>query len=153
MVHTMQITSLLTPGRTVCRATADTKRGALEILAGAIARDIPNLDAEDLLRRFLARERLGTTGIGHGIAIPHCRIDNSVGAVGALVTLVAPVNFDALDSRPVDILFAMMVPENAHQEHLQNLAALASAFNKEQFRQNLRQATTDDELYQAAINP
>lgn len=151
MANTMQINSLLTPGRTLCGAKADSKRHALEILARTIAEDIPELDAADLLRRLLARERLGSTGIGHGIAIPHCRTDHTKGAIGALITLAAPINFDAMDSQPVDILFAMLVPEDAHQEHLQNLAALASAFNSEQFRQSLRNATSDDELYCAGI--
>lgn len=162
----MQIESLLTPSRTLCGIEATNKRHALEILAATIAQDIPTLHADDLLRRFMARERLGSTGIGHGIAIPHCRVDKStevsaegieasiseIGAIGALITLSQPVNFDAIDSQPVDILFAMLVPEEAHNEHLKNLAALASALNNDQFRQRLRDATTQDELYQAALS-
>ncbi|MBX9704768.1 MAG: PTS sugar transporter subunit IIA [Gammaproteobacteria bacterium] len=149
----MQIKSLLTSSRTVCGVEAENKKQALEILANTLAQDIPALDASDLLRRFIARERLGSTGIGHGIAIPHCRVSNhDIGAIGALITLTQPVNFEAIDSQPVDILFAMLVPEEAHNEHLQNLAALASALNNDQFRQRLRDATSNEALYEAAIH-
>jgi nitrogen PTS system EIIA component len=146
----MNIKSLLTPNRVLCRIEAGSKRRALEILANTIAKDIPAIDAETLFRRFMARERLGSTGIGYGIAIPHCSIDECTDAIGALITITEPVDFDALDSQPVDILFAMLVPEGAHVEHLQNLAALANAMNNEQFRQQLRDADNDALLYQAA---
>ena len=148
----MQIESLLTLERTRSSLEASGKRSALELLAQTIAQDIPNIDADDLFRRFLARERLGSTGIGHGIAIPHCRINNSAGAVGALITLTQPIEFDSIDSEPVDILFAMLVPEEAHNEHLKNLAALAGALTRSEFRQRLRAADDHATLYQAAIS-
>jgi|SRR3954463_1409250 len=147
----MQIESLLTLERTRSSLEVSGKRSALELLAQTIAQDIPNIDADDLFRRFLARERLGSTGIGHGIAIPHCRINNSAGAVGALITLTQPIEFDSIDSEPVDILFAMLVPEEAHDEHLKNLAALAGALTRSEFRQRLRAADDHATLYQAAI--
>ena len=148
----MQIQSLLTPERTSSGLEANSKRRALELLAQLIAQDIPTIDADDLLRRFLARERLGSTGVGHGIAIPHCRINNTTGAVGALITLAQPVEFDAIDAEPVDILFAMLVPEDAHDEHLKNLAALAGALTRSEFRQRLRSASDNTALYNAAAN-
>lgn len=146
----MQIQSLLNLNRTVCRVDASSKKRALEILAQTIAHDIPGMNADDLLRRFIARERLGSTGVGHGIAIPHCRTESCQTAVGALITLTEPVDFDAIDSEPVDILFAMLVPEEAHDEHLRNLAALASALNNDKLRLNLRAATDNQTLYHAA---
>ena len=146
----MKIESLLISSRVLCRIEATSKKQALEILAGIIAKDISAIDADALFRRFMARERLGSTGIGYGIAIPHCSIEEYTGATGALITLVQPVNFDAIDSQPVDILFAMLVPEAAHGEHLKNLAALANAMNNAQFRQQLRDAHNDATLYQAA---
>lgn len=150
----MQITSLLTPERTCSSLEASSKKCALELLAQIIAQDIPTIDADDLLRRFLARERLGSTGIGHGIAIPHCRISNTTGvnAIGALITLKHSVEFDSIDSEPVDILFAMLVPEDSHDEHLKNLAALASALTRSEFRQRLRTASDNIALYDAATN-
>jgi nitrogen PTS system EIIA component len=156
----MQIQSLLTPERTCSGLDASSKRRALELLAQTIAQDIPGLDADDLLRRFLARERLGSTGVGHGIAIPHCRVSisagtagaNGAGAIGALITLSQPIEFDAIDAEPVDILFAMLVPEEAHDEHLKNLAALASALTRSEFRNRLRAADSNAALYEAAVN-
>jgi nitrogen PTS system EIIA component len=153
----MQIQSLLTPERTRSGLTASSKRSALELLAQTIAQDISGIDADDLLRRFLARERLGSTGVGHGIAIPHCRVSISAGAVGAdaigaLITLSQPIEFDAIDAEPVDILFAMLVPEAAHDEHLKNLAALAGALTRSEFRDRLRTADSNSALYNAAIN-
>ncbi len=147
----MQIKAIINPRRTLCGVEGGSKKRALELLANTIAQDVPEIDADDLFRRLIARERLGSTGIGHGIAIPHCRVENCSGTVGALITLSEPVDFDAIDSQPVDILFAMLVPENAHDEHLQNLAALAGALNNADYRQRLRSAKSDDELYQAAI--
>ena len=148
----MQIQSLLAPGRTVCGVEGGSKKRALEILANTIAQDIPELNADDLLRRFMARERLGSTGIGHGIAIPHCRISSGSNAVGALITLTHPVDFDSIDSEPVDILFAMLVPDEAHDEHLKNLAALANALTHTGYRQRLRDASDNQALYLAAID-
>jgi nitrogen PTS system EIIA component len=159
----MDIQSLLTPNRTQCGVDAGSKRAALEILAHTIAQDIPSTNADDLFRRFLARERLGSTGIGYGIAIPHCGIETgnqssetanaklSSKTIGALITLKSPVNFDAIDSQPVDILFALLVPEAAHNGRLQHLAALASAMNNSQFRQRLRDAKSNIALYEATV--
>lgn len=147
----MQIKTMISPGRTLCGVEGGSKKRALELLANTIAEDVPAIDANDLFRRLIARERLGSTGIGHGIAIPHCRVENCAGTVGALITLTEPVDFDAIDSQPVDILFAMLVPEDAHDEHLQNLAALAGALNNADYRQRLREAKSDEALYQAAI--
>ncbi|GGY63878.1 PTS IIA-like nitrogen-regulatory protein PtsN [Cellvibrio zantedeschiae] len=148
----MQIQSLLTPERACSSLEASSKRRALELLAEVIAQDISTIDADDLVRRFLARERLGSTGVGHGIAIPHCRINNSAGAIGALITLKHPVEFDSIDNEPVDILFAMLVPEDSHAEHLKNLAALAGALTRSEFRQRLRAASDNSTLYEAAIS-
>jgi len=153
----MQIQSLLTPERTCSGLEASSKRRALELLAQTIAQDIPSIDADDLLRRFLARERLGSTGVGHGIAIPHCRISlntdtSSTGAIGALITLSQPIEFDAIDGEPVDILFAMLVPEEAHDQHLKNLAALAGALTRGEYRNRLRAANSNAALYEAAVN-
>lgn len=148
----MQIESLLTASRTLCNIEGVSKKRVLEILANTIAQDIPSIDADDLFRRLIARERLGSTGIGHGIAIPHCRVENCTSVTGALITLTQPIDFDSIDSEPVDILFAMLVPEDAHGEHLQNLAALAEALSNGDFREQLRRAETDSALYAVAIS-
>lgn len=148
----MQIQSILAPRRTLCGVEGGSKKRTLEILANLIAQDIPTLNADDLFRRLIARERLGSTGLGHGIAIPHCRIENCTGTVGALIKLAHPVDFDAIDGEPVDIVFALLVPEEATDDHLQILATLAGLFSDTEFRNQLRRATSDEELCQMAIN-
>lgn len=148
----MQINEIITPGRTLCGIEGVSKKRALELLASTIAEDVPTIDADDLFRRLIARERLGSTGIGHGIAIPHCRVENCSGTIGALITLKDPIDFDAIDGEPVSILFAMLVPEQAMDEHLQTLASLAGALNDADFRQRLREADSDDALFRTAVS-
>jgi PTS system nitrogen regulatory IIA component len=151
----MNLDSLLTPERTLCRIPAPDKQQALERCAHFIAQDGSGeagaLDANALLLSLQARERLGSTGLGNGIAIPHCRMKNLETISGALITLAEPIDFDAIDGAPVDILFVLLAPENAMQQHLGALAALAELFNQPAFRQQLRNATTAEQLFKAAV--
>lgn len=149
----MHIESLLTSNRTLCRANCNSKKRALEVLAGLIAEGSNNIDAGELFQQLIGRERLGSTGIGDGIAIPHCRFRTEGATIGALMTLENPIDFDSVDSKPVDIIFAMLVPEDAESEHLQTLATLAELLQKPQFVRALRSADTEDSLYRAATNP
>lgn len=145
----MSIQTLISPQRTLNKVAGSSKKRVLELLANAIAQDVPGVDADDVFRRLIARERLGATGIGYGVAIPHCRAEFCQHTTGALLTLAEPIDFDAIDSQPVDILFAMLVPEEAQDEHLQTLAALAAALGQEEFRAALRSADSDQALYDA----
>ena len=149
----MQVLSqLLSPGRTLCRATGVSKKRLLQTVAGIIAEDQLSLDAAEVFSQLIAREKLGSTGLGHGIAIPHCRIDNCSHPLGMLVTLDDGVPFDAPDGAAVDLLFVLLVPNEAHQEHLDILAELARLFSQEAFCRQLRAATDNDALYQAATS-
>lgn len=143
--------TIITSSRTLCGFEGVSKKRVLQHLASHIANDIPTLDADELFRRLIARERLGSTGLGHGIAIPHCRIDNCTGTIGTLLKLAEPIDFDAVDNEPVDLIFALIVPEEAHEDHLQTLATLAERFTNPDFVKRLRQAKTQEELYQATI--
>jgi len=87
-----------------------------------------------------AREKLGSTGLGQGIAIPHGRIHGLREAVGAFARLRHPVPFDAPDGKPVDQLFVLLVPEHATDQHLQLLSELAQMFSERTFRERLTQA-------------
>lgn len=147
----MQIESLLTDKRTLCHVACGSKKRSLEMLAGLIAQNTDNINADELFEHFIARERLGSTGIGEGIAIPHCRFKTSGATISALMTLETPIDFDANDGRPVDIIFAMLVPEDAESEHLQTLATLAERLMQSSYVHSLRHAHNDQELYTAAI--
>ena len=123
------------------------KKRALEELSKLIADGQPQLNATDVFDSLIARERLGSTGLGHGIAIPHCRIKDCSKTTGAFIKLDQGIDFDAIDNEPVDMMFALAVPEESSDEHLQILAMLASMFKDENVRQKLRQADNVDALY------
>lgn len=148
----MEVQSILSQHRVFCGAPGTSKKRVLETLASYIAEDIPTLNADELFSSLIARERLGSTGIGHGIAIPHCRIANCTGTLAALMTLKEPVDFDAIDSAPVDIIFALLVPEEANDEHLKVLAGLAERMSQPEYRERLRRAGNNQELFEAAIS-
>lgn len=148
----MQLESILTPARTLCGAPGTSKKRVLENLAQFIAENLPDTEADDLFASLLARERLGSTGLGEGIAIPHCRLKSVNTAIGCLVTLEQPIEFESVDDKPVDVLFVLLVPEAATQEHLNVLAALAERFSNPVYCQALRSARSDEELYRVAIS-
>ncbi len=145
--------TIISPSRTLCGVEGVSKKRVLQHLATLIANDIPTLDADELFRRLIARERLGSTGLGHGIAIPHCRIDNCTGTIGTLLKLAEPIDFDAVDNEPVDLVFALIVPEESHEDHLQTLAALAERFTNPKVVRQLREAQSPEALYEAATAP
>ncbi|MEX2326518.1 MAG: PTS sugar transporter subunit IIA, partial [Pseudomonadales bacterium] len=118
----MNIESILAPERTFCCLTAGSKKKAIEEAARLIANVSDNLSAEEIYERLISREKLGTTAIGHGIAIPHCRMNDCNEIVGGLFRLEAPVDFDAFDDEPVHILFVLLVPEVEVDDHLKTLA-------------------------------
>jgi PTS system nitrogen regulatory IIA component len=147
----MRLDTILSPSLTRCRAAATSKKRVLETAAQLISQQVGGLDGSTLFSNLIARERLGSTGLGEGIAIPHCRLQELDRAVGCLVTLEQPIEFEALDDQPVDILFVLVVPEQATQEHLDLLAGLAERFAQPAFRDQLRAADSDEALYQAAV--
>lgn len=148
----MEIESLLDSNRILCHVSCSSKKRSLEMLAELIAGQSSEIDAGDLFEHLIARERLGSTGIGSGIAIPHCRFKTAGVTIGALMTLDRPIEFDSVDGRPVDIIFAMLVPDNAEAEHLQTLAKLVEQLQKPAYVAALREASDGEELYKAAIH-
>ncbi len=146
-----KLEELLTPARTLCRAPGVSKKRLFETAAGFIGEDQSALQSSEVYNKLLARERLGSTALGEGIAIPHCRISNCEEAVGCLITLDKGIDFDAPDNRPVDILFLLLVPEQAQQEHLNILAGLAQLLSNLEFCEGLRAATDNDDLYRSAV--
>lgn len=96
---------------------------------------------------MLNREKMGSTGIGNGIAIPHGRMMDSDQAVAVLLQCQAPIEFDAIDNRPVDLLFALLVPDAQCKTHLKTLSAMAERLNDKSTLKSLRNAQSDQELY------
>ena len=144
----MQLSEFINVNRIKNDVNVLSKKRALEELSHLITQDQTQLNATEIFESLISRERLGSTGVGYGIAIPHGRIKNCENLTGALIKLEQGIDFDAIDNQPVDILFALIVPEESTDEHLQVLALLASMFNDEGFRQKLRQSNNIEEIYQ-----
>ncbi len=121
-----------------CGAQASSKKRALEAVARLLATAHPELTPEKVFDQLLERERLGSTGLGHGVALPHARMQGLDAACGAFLRLDQGIDYDAIDGAPVDLLFGLLVPQEATQEHLQLLANLASLFGDSQIRSQLR---------------
>ena len=145
------ISDILTQEQTLAGVAVSSKKKLLELLASLVAETIDSASADDVYEKLLSRERMGSTGIGHGIAIPHCRLLTCESALGFLLRLEEPIDYDAIDGRPVDLVFALVVPEESTDEHLQLLATLATNFSQSGFREALRCAPDVTHLYQRAI--
>ncbi len=149
----MHISDILTPERTFHSAYGQSKKRIFEFLASELVEDSKPAHMQRILDAFMARERLGSTGLGQGIAIPHCRLDSCTQCKGALLTLAQGIEFDAPDKQPVDLLFVLLVPGEATDEHLQILAELAKRFSNPGYCESLRNSEDAKALYQAAIAP
>ena len=144
----MHIHQLLSPDRVACCQQSTRTKRPLEQLSQLLARDAPNLTADEIFDSFIGRERLGSTGLGHGVAIPHGRMSGLGEPIGAFIRLETAIDFDALDRRPVDLMFALLVPEEATDAHLQLLAQLARMFSDAMFTERLRGSHGSQELYE-----
>lgn len=147
----VELSNFLSPERIACGVDASSKKRALEQLSKLIAQGNPELSPHDVFDSLIARERLGGTGLGHGVAIPHGRLKNYPATIGAFITLKEGVDFDAMDNQPVDLLFALLIPENSTQEHLEILSLLAGMFNNDAFRDALRDVESPEELYRLMV--
>lgn len=145
MIH---IADTISPERIISDAQATSKKRALETLSSLVASNEDALVANEVFDSLVARERLGSTGIGHGVAIPHGRLGKLDHAVSAFMRLEQGVDFDAIDNEPVAYMFALLVPKESNDEHLQLLAQLAKMFSDPAMRERLRLATNSEELYE-----
>lgn len=145
--------NFLTIGRISYRSEAGSKKRVLEEIGGLLASSTSGLSQEQVFDKLLERERLGSTGVGQGIALPHARIEGVTEASGALVRLASGIDFDAIDNQQVDLVFGLIVPEQATEAHLQLLAQLASLFNNEKFCTQLREAVDSESMLELIRNP
>jgi len=144
------------PQRILCGAEVSSKKRSLEVLGGLFSTTDPTLKQEIVFDALLERERLGSTGLGRGIALPHARMAQITRAVGAFIHTTKGIDFDAIDGEPVDLAFAMLVPAEATDEHLQLLSRLASLFGDTPFCDQLRHCSSPAEvaeLLQASPEP
>jgi PTS system nitrogen regulatory IIA component len=149
--ETITIESILTSGLTQCGLPGGSKKKVLEQVALLISKQHPELEEEKIFESLITRERLGSTGIGQGIAIPHSRLDQCDRVIGGLFTLEEKIPFDAIDNEPVDILFVLLVPTEATSEHLELLSQIAEKFNQPELCQQIRQCKDSESLYKTII--
>lgn len=136
----MHLLDLLSPARVRAGVPVSGKKRLLELLAKLLADGAGGDSEAGIYDTLCGRERLGSTGLGHGVAIPHARSARAKVAAGAFVRLSEPVDFGAPDGQPVDLVFALVLPEHFAQQHLLLLAGLAEMFGDAGFRDRLRAA-------------
>jgi PTS system nitrogen regulatory IIA component len=126
------------------------KKRVFESAAEAFC-DVSGLSREAVYRGLLDREKLGSTALGDGVAIPHCRIDECNAPLGCLITLSNPVDFSASDGQGVDIVLVLLVPSQAAKEHLDLLAGAATLLSNEQTRLAIREAVDPVDLTEIVV--
>ena len=139
----MDIGDLLAPKGVVLRGGASSKRQALHALSEAASHAL-GVDDAKVFDALMEREALGSTGLGSGVAVPHARLAEIDKVMAVFVRLDTPVAYDAVDDRPVDLIFGLFAPPKAGTEHLRALAAVSRALRSPELREQLRQAHTTD---------
>ena len=148
----MNLNTLITPDTVICKVEARSKKSALEILAELLAIGSDNENREKTARQIfqllIEREKLGSTGMGRGVALPHARADIAPQPIGAFITLKDGIDFDSPDEQATDLIFGLLVPEHCTSQHLEILAQLAELFSDTALCHALRKADTAEACYQ-----
>jgi PTS system nitrogen regulatory IIA component len=144
----MLISDLLSPERIQFDVHSSSKKRLLELISRELARNSSSLSEREIFESLCARERLGSTGLGKGVAIPHGRVKGSDTVQASFIRLKKPLPFDAVDGEPVDLLFAMTVPEQCNEDHLKLRAQVAELFSNPDLLKQLREAENSGRLLQ-----
>ena len=129
---------ILAPERVRSNVPAGSRKRTLQMLGEVFADADPDLSALSVFDRLVARERLGSTGLGEGCALPHARVPGLGRTLAAFLRLRTGVDFDSPDHEPVDLVFGLLVPDESTDEHLEILAAIAGVFSDERVRSSIR---------------
>jgi PTS system nitrogen regulatory IIA component len=148
----MELGDLITPEAVIPTLRAGNKKQVLQELSGKAAA-LTGLDARDIFETLLQRERLGTTGVGRGIAIPHGRVAGLKSIVSVFARLETPIDFEALDEEPVDLIFLLLAPEHAGADHLKALARISRLLRAPQSIERLRASRDRAALYAVLTQP
>ena len=146
----MLLEHVLTLSRVEIDAPVATKKRLLEHVAAVCA---PPTHANDFFEALIEREKLGSTSLGHGVALPHARVDNLTEPVAVFIRLKQPIDYDSHDEQSVDLIFGLFVPENEHTTHLHLLSQVAARLNNDSTRTALRKATTHHDIWDILIAP
>jgi PTS system nitrogen regulatory IIA component len=143
----MTISALLSPQSIFLDTEISSKKKLLEMIANIVA-DRAQLSESNIYNSLLNRERLGSTGLGQGFAVPHARLENLGHTMGCFFRLKDPVNFESPDNQPVDLVFTIIIPEQATEEHLIILSSLAGIFSRPEVCEAIRSAASKEEIAQ-----
>lgn len=144
------ISPILFPESVILDAESTSKKRVLE-RAGILFENTSQVSRSQVFDSLFAREKLGSTGLGHGVAIPHGRIKGVRDAIAAFIKTQAPIPFDAPDGQPVNLIFVLLVPERATELHLQLLGELAQMFSDKTFREQLQSSNDPVTLHQLFV--
>lgn len=143
----MKLDELISSDSVVCDADVNSKKRALELMGELLAKKSRPSNPVQIFQQLTERENLGSTSLGHGVALPHARTNLCKEATGVFLKLNHGIDFDSPDKEPTDLLFALIVPEDFTDEHLEILSTLASLFNQEKFCASLRSASSSSDLH------
>ncbi|MBF0470807.1 MAG: PTS sugar transporter subunit IIA [Gammaproteobacteria bacterium] len=144
----MELHTLFTLEQTRCQLPLQSKKKTLEVMSEMVATQYQTGDSHTIFDALFERERLGTTGFGNGVAIPHGRIADLLQPVVLLFSLQKGIDFDAIDNQPVDILIMLLVPDAAADEHVSLLATIAELLRNQTFLNDIRACRSDRELFE-----
>ncbi|MGP1516517.1 MAG: PTS sugar transporter subunit IIA [Ottowia sp.] len=146
-----RLASILPVSQVIVGVDVTSKKRAFEE-AGLLFESLHNLSRALITDSLFARERLGSTGLGHGVAIPHGRIKGLKAPMAAVLQLAQPIGFDAPDEQPVSLLIFLLVPEAATQKHLEILSEIAELLSDGEQREKIKTAASADELHTLIAN-
>jgi len=144
---------LLSPSRILAGVRINSRKRLLELISETLAKKNKELNPREIFESLCAREHLGSTALGNGVAIPHGRISGIRDVEVIFLQLIKPLPFDADDGKPVDLIFALAVPKQCTEDHSKLLSSIADRFSDSEFLQQLRQATDTNELWQLLSSP
>ncbi|MFW8592197.1 PTS IIA-like nitrogen regulatory protein PtsN [Glaciecola sp. 2405UD65-10] len=145
----MIINDIISLDRTQCSVECHSKKRIFEKISEIAVLQSPELDQVEVLSSLLGREKMGSTGIGNGIAIPHGRIKGLSHMIAVILTTNSPIDFDAIDSQAVDIFFAILVPEEQTSQHLEALSGIAKKLSNKDIVKAIRKAENKNEIVAA----
>jgi len=150
MLTKSELEQMLRPEQVAYDVRVNSKKHALEVLSELLAAGSPEITAPEVLESLLAREQFIATGLGNGVALPHGRLKGAKEIKAAFLRLKGDIAFGSLDNQPVDLLFALLVPEDSggsNERYLQVLAYLAEMFSDSSLRDSMRGAGSREELF------
>jgi len=147
----MRLTDVLVEDNIIADIRARAKAAVLDEVVGELALRMPGLDKARALDAILEREKLGTTGIGHGVAIPHGKVKGLAEILVCFGRSRQGVDFDSMDALPVHLIFLILAPENSASAHLKALAAISQLLKGVEFRNVLMKAASRADIYRAIV--